>query len=578
VELPPLDNRRLRLLIDVGRSLVARLDLEGVLDLVLDAARELTGARYAAIGILDERKRELERFLTLGVDEATHAAIGDLPRGRGVLGELIRHAEPLRLADVAAHPRSHGFPAGHPPMHTFLGAPIVIRGESWGNVYLAEKAGGEEFGEEDEAALTVLADWAAIAIENARLYEGLARRRDEVERQRDHAQRSVRALAVMTDIARSVGGETDIDRILELIVNRGRALVEARALLILLAEGDGLVVAATAGELEADLHGVHLPIEGTLPGQVLLAGRAERLSGPQSLGAELDDLGVSAEAAMLVPLNFRGASSGVLAALDRTVDGPGFGPEDERLLRSFAASAATAVATAQSVEAERLRHSLEAAEQERKRWARELHDETLQALGGLRMLHSAALRSDAGPGETRAALEEGIGLIDTEIDSLSALIAELRPAALDQIGLAPALRTLAERKSREGGLEIDVLVRMRDGEGERLPQETESTLYRLVQEALNNVAKHAAASRAEAVVERSGDVVEITVSDDGRGFDPAAVNGGFGLIGMRERVGLAGGELTIEAAPGEGTTVTAVIPLRPPAAPAQRSSSPRSST
>jgi GAF domain-containing protein len=274
VELPPLDNRRLRLLIDVGRSLVARLDLEGVLDLVLDAARELTGARYAAIGILDERKRELERFLTLGVDEETHAAIGDLPRGRGVLGELIRHAEPLRLADVAAHPRSHGFPAGHPPMHTFLGAPIVIRGESWGNVYLAEKEGGEEFGEEDEAALTVLADWAAIAIENARLYEGLARRRDEVERQRDHAQRSVRALAVMTDIARSVGGETDIDRILELIVNRGRALVEARALLILLAEGDGLVVAATAGELEADLHGVHLPIEGTLPGQVLLAGRA----------------------------------------------------------------------------------------------------------------------------------------------------------------------------------------------------------------------------------------------------------------------------------------------------------------
>jgi signal transduction histidine kinase len=578
MELPPLDNRRLRLLIDVGRSLVARLDLEGVLDLVLDAARELTGARYAAIGILDERKRELERFLTLGVDEETHAAIGDLPRGRGVLGELIRHAEPLRLPEVSEHPRSAGFPAGHPPMHTFLGVPIVIRGEAWGNLYLAEKAGGEEFDDEDEAAVTVLADWSAIAIENARLYEGLARRRDEVERQRDHAQRSVRALAVMTDIARSVGGETDIDRILELIVNRGRALVEARALLILLAAGDGLVVAATAGELEADLHGVHLPIEGTLPGQVMLAGRAERLSGPRSLGAELDDLGVSAEAAMLVPLTFRGASSGVLAALDRTVDGPGFGPEDERLLRSFAASAATAVATAQSVEAERLRHSLESAEQERKRWARELHDETLQALGGLRMLHSAALRSDTGPGDLRTTVEEGIGLIDTEIDNLSALIAELRPAALDQIGLAPALRTLAERKSREGGLEIDVLVRMRDGDGERLPPETESTLYRLVQEALNNVAKHAAASRAEAVVERSGDVVEVTVSDDGRGFDPEQVDGGFGLIGMRERVGLAGGELTIDAAPGEGTTVTATIPLRPAGTPAQRSSRPRSST
>lgn len=578
MELPPLDNRRLRLLIEVGRSLVARLDLEGVLDLVLDAARDLTGARYAALGILDERKLELERFLTLGVDEETRAAIGDLPRGRGVLGELVRHAEPLRLADVSAHPRSYGFPPGHPPMHTFLGVPILIRGEAWGNLYLTEKEGGEQFGDEDEAAVMVLADWAAIAIENARLYEDLARRRHDVERQRDHAQRSVRALAVMTDIARSVGGETDIDRILELIVNRGRALVDARALLILLAEGDGLVVAATAGELEVDLRGVHLPIDGTLPGQVLRAGRAERLSGAHSLGAELDDLGISAEAAMLVPLTFRGASSGVLAALDRVVDGPGFGPEDERLLRSFAASAATAVATAKSVEAERLRHSLEAAEQERKRWARELHDETLQALGALRMLHSAALRSDAGPEEMRGALEEGIALIDTEIDSLSALIAELRPAALDQIGLAPALRTLAERKSREGGLEIDVLVRMRDGVGERLPHETESTLYRLVQEALNNVAKHAGASRAEAVVERSGDVVEVTVRDDGRGFDPAQANGGFGLTGMRERVVLAGGELEIDTAPGRGTTVTATIPLRPPGTPAQRSSSPRSRT
>jgi signal transduction histidine kinase len=575
MELPPLDNRRLRLLIGVGRSLVARQDLEGVLELVLDAARELSGARYAALGILDERKRELERFLAQGIDEETRAAIGEPPRGRGVLGELIRHAVPLRLADVSDHPRAAGFPPGHPPMRSFLGVPILIRGEAWGNLYLTDREGGGEFGEEDEAALTVLADWAAIAIENARLYEDLTRRRQEVERQRDQAQRSVRALAVMTDIARSVGGETEIDRILELIVNRGRTLVDARALLILLAEGDGLVVAATAGDLDVDLRGVHVPVEGTLPGQVLRAAQAERLEGTHSLGPELDDLGVSAEAAMLVPLAFRGVSSGVLAALDRVVDGPGFGPEDERLLRSFAASAATAVATAKSVEAERLRHSLEAAEQERRRWARELHDETLQALGGLRMLHSAALRAEAG--ELRGTLEEGIALIDAEIDNLSALIAELRPAALDQIGLAPALRTLAERKSREGDLEIDVLVRMRDGGGERLPHETESTLYRIVQEALNNVAKHAAASRAEAVVERSGDAVEVTVRDDGRGFDPARVNGGFGLTGMRERVVLAGGELQIDAAPGRGTTVTATIPL-PPGAAAQRSSSPWSST
>jgi signal transduction histidine kinase len=555
-----VDEARLRQLIEAGRAVVARLDVEGVLEVVLDAARRVTGARYAALGILDESKRELDRFLTLGIDERTRAEIGDLPRGRGVLGELIGRREPLRLSDVSTHPSSSGFPPGHPQMRSFLGTPILIRGEAWGNLYLAEKEGGGDFDEADEEAITVLADWAAIAVENARLYEGLARRLDEVERQRDQAERSAQALSVMTDIARSVGGETDIDRILGLIVDRGRALVQARALLIMLAEGEELVVAATAGDLDRGLRGSRIAVEGTLPGQVLRGGRAERLGraqGDEGLGG----LGVEAEAAILVPLVFRGSSSGVLVALDRVTEGPGFGLEDERLLRSFAASAATAVATAKSVEAERLRHSIEAAEQERKRWARELHDETLQAFGGLRMLHSTALRGDSSDAELREAVREGIELIDVEIDNLSALIAELRPAALDEIGLVPALRTLAERKGREGKLTIDILARVKEGEL-RLPQETESLLYRLVQEALNNVVKHAEASRAEAVLEREDGVVEVTVRDDGRGFDPATANGGFGLTGMRERVELAGGELRIEATPGAGTTVSATIPFR----------------
>lgn len=555
-----IDQTRSGRLIEVGRALVARLDLEGVLELVLDAARELTAARYAALGILDERGRELERFLTLGIDDATRAEIGDLPRGHGVLGELIRHPEPLRLADVGAHPSAHGFPPGHPPMRTFLGVPIRIRGKVWGNLYLTEKAGGAEFDGGDEAAIAVLADWAAIAVENARLYEGLARRRDEVEHQRDQAERSAQALAVMTDIARSVGGETEIERILELIVDRGRTLVQARGLLIMLAEDDELEVAAIAGELEPGLRGRRVPIDGTPCGGVLRRRRAERLGGVAG-EAQLGDLGVSAEAAILVPLTFRGTASGVLVALDRLADGPEFGAEDERLLRSFAASAATAVATARSVEAERLRHSLEAAEQERKRWARELHDETLQALGGLRMMSAAGLRGDADAAELRAVLEAGIELIDTEIDNISALIAELRPAALDEIGLVPALHTLAERKQRESGIAIDVLVRL-DGEG-RLPPEAESVLYRLIQEGLSNAVKHSGATRIEAVLERSGDLVEVTVRDDGKGFDPESADGGFGLVGMRERVELAGGELLIEAAPGRGSTISATIPVDP---------------
>lgn len=541
-----IDSSRQRRLGEIARSLVARLDLEGVLDMTLDAARELSGARYAALGVLSEVGNEPERFLTLGIDDETKAAIGELPRGGGL------------------------------PMHTFLGVPIKIRGEAWGNLYLTEKDGGAGFDEADETAIVALAEWAAVAIENARLYEGLARRRTEFELKHDRARRDAQALAVMTDIARSVGGETDVERILELIVDRGRSLVAARALLIMLADGDRLVTVASAGDFGRELRGTHIPIAGTVPGEVLRAGRAERLDEGHGR-VDLAGLDVSAEAGILVPLTFRGNASGVLLALDRLVEGPGFGVDDERLLRSFAASAATAVATARSVEAERLRHSLEAAEQERKRWARELHDETLQALGGLRMLLSASRRDDADAAEIRAALTAGVELIDDEIDNLSALIAELRPAALDEIGLVPALRTLAERKGREGGLTVDVLAHLGESSS-RLPEETESVVYRLVQEALNNAVKHAGAEHAEALLERASDSLEVTVRDDGGGFDPTTATGGFGLTGMRERVELAGGTIRIDSVPGRGTTVSASIPLPPDRGRAHRPSRPRSST
>ena len=157
----------IRRLLDVGRALTTELDTGLVLDRVLEAAREITGARYAALGILNDEHTELEQFLTSGVDEDTRRAIGDLPRGRGVLGALIEHPQPLRLSDVGQHPSSYGFPAGHPVMRSFLGVPVVIRGQVWGNLYLTEKAEGE-FTEADEEAAVILADWAAIAIGNAR--------------------------------------------------------------------------------------------------------------------------------------------------------------------------------------------------------------------------------------------------------------------------------------------------------------------------------------------------------------------------------------------------------------------------
>ena len=256
---------RIRRLLEVGRALMTDLDLGVVLERVLQAAREITGARYAALGILNEQRSELERFLTAGIDEETRRSIGDLPRGRGVLGVLIENPRPLRLADVGQHPSSYGLPAGHPTMESFLGVPIVIRGEVWGNLYLTEKQ-GDQFTEQDEDAAGILAEWAAIAIDNARAYETSERRRHELEK-------ALRGLEATRDVAVAIGQEIGLEHVLELIVKRGRALVGARSLVIMLREGDELVVQASAGHAR-EMRGARLPIAGSTSGQVLESRQA----------------------------------------------------------------------------------------------------------------------------------------------------------------------------------------------------------------------------------------------------------------------------------------------------------------
>ncbi|HEX6744955.1 MAG TPA: GAF domain-containing sensor histidine kinase [Solirubrobacteraceae bacterium] len=554
-----LDEHRLARLIDAGRGLLSKLDLETVLDRLLQTAADLTGARYVALGVLDAGRRELARFLTRGIDEDTHRAIGDLPRGRGLLGVLIDDPRPLRLDDVGDHPRSYGFPPGHPPMRSFLGVPILIRGEAWGNLYLTEKAGGEPFTPEDEEAVVVLADWAAIAIENAGLYRDVAARREELER-------AVRGLQATAAIARAVGGETELERILELVVKRGRALIEAHDVLIMLREGDELVIAAAAGHAHiADA--VRLPLAGSTAGQVLAEGRPRRIAdAARELLIPPDQLGLDhASTALLVPLVYRGQSLGVLAAFDRLVGDGAFTRDDEQLLEAFAAQAATAVATAKSVEADRRRRSLAATEAERHRWARELHDETLQALGGLKVLLSSAIRLD-DPEAMRAAMRDATKQLSGDIESLRALIAELRPPALDQLGLAPALTSLAKRTGAGNDVEVRADVELLDDR--RLAPELETTVYRVVQESLTNVVKHARASSIDIAVRRVEDAVEVSVADDGIGFDAEAVLGnGFGLAGMRERVELAGGELTVLPGADAGTVIRARLPLAEPSSP-----------
>lgn len=547
-----LDEPRLRELIEVGRRLVVELDPEAVFRQVLGVARELTGARYAAIGVLDEDRHELERFITHGIDEAQRRAIGSLPRGRGVLGLLIERPRPLRLADVGAHPRSYGFPPGHPPMRTFLGVPVMIRGHAWGNLYLTEKESGE-FDEADEQSAMILAEWAAIAVENARLYRSVRSQRDEMER-------AVHRLEATTEIARAVGGETDLERILEIVVKRARALVEARSLLILLRDGERLAAAAVAGERGAELTGARIPIEGSVPGRVLEARAARRIHDlDPSLMARPGSAGPGL-AALLVPLVYRGEALGALVALD-SLGRDGFTDEDEEVLLSFAASAATAVATARSVAEDRTRDRIAAAERERGRWARELHDESLQSLAGLRVLLSTARRS--GPEEARQLLARGIEQVDSAIAEMRRLIADLRPSTLDELGLGAALEALGERSAASGAIEVDLRLDLDFHGGRtahRLDREIEDAVYRLVQEALNNVIQHGGVGRARVEAREADGVLRVLVADEGRGFDPDVRSDGFGLVAMRERVTLAGGALEVRSAPGEGTTIAAELP------------------
>jgi signal transduction histidine kinase len=552
-----LDELRLRRLIDAGRALIAELDVDAVLQQLLDVAREVTGARYAAVGVLDEQREELERFVTAGVDAETHRAIGDLPRGRGILGLLIEDPRPLRLEHIGDHPHSYGFPSGHPQMETFLGVPVTLRDEVWGNLYLTEKEGGAPFTEADEESAVILADWAAIAIDNARLYAS-------VEQRRDHLERAVRGLDTTVAIAQAHGGETDLGRILELIVKRARALVGARSMVIMLAEETELVVAAAAGELSGGVHGQRLPIEGTVTGRVLRSQRAERVADARAtLSSSLGALDYEADSALLVPLSFRGRAVGVLAAYDRVGDEGDFDRDHERLLGAFAASAATAVATGKRVEEDRLRQSIQASEQERRRWARELHDETLQSLAALRVGLSTAMRGSED--DLRSAVETAVASVTEEIANLRSLIVELRPAALDEYGPGAAIESLAERIAAREGIPVEATIDMafeRGDEAARHTPELESTVYRLVQEALTNAVRHAGATRIRIDVGEHGGCVDVAVADDGRGFDPAAADsGGFGLTGMRERVELAGGELDIDSGP-QGTIVRARLPVR----------------
>jgi two-component system, NarL family, sensor histidine kinase DevS len=540
---------RLRALFESSIALTSELSLDALLQKLVETAASLTGARYAALGVIDESGNALERFVTTGIGPEAQEAIGELPHGRGILGVLIREARPLRLHDLTTDPRSVGFPPNHPPMKSFLGVPIVLRGVAFGNLYLTEKQSGDDFDEHDEELVSLLASQAAVAVENARLYES--------------ATRWSRQLESLHEIIRSLVEETDLERLLTLVCVRLRELIDARLALIALPEPGGeLRIAAVDGD-PATTDGIlgHMLLRGrSKSGRVLERGRSARVDSviddPEVDQDEARRLGI--QTGLYVPLIVRGRPIGIVAVHDKLGTDARFSDEDLRLAEIFAARAAVAVDLSERVARDTVRRVIAAQELERRRLARELHDETGQALTsillGLKAIRAA--ENDEAAEQAEADLRE---LVVQALQDVRSLAVELRPSALDDFGLVPALERLAGTFAERTGIRAAVAATL--GET-RLPPETETVVYRLVQEALTNVVKHAAATEVGILLTMRDGGVSAVVEDDGEGFAEADVRSdALGLLGMRERLALLGGTLAIESTPGQGTAVIAYLPL-----------------
>jgi signal transduction histidine kinase len=534
---------RLRRLVETGIALSSELSLETLLRGLIETAVELTGARYGALGVVDRLGTGLEQFITVGVDAETQATIGDLPHGRGILGVLIRDRRPLQLDDLGLDPRSVGFPPGHPPMKSFLGVPIVLRGTAFGNLYLTEKAEGEPFNDADEEIVLLLAAQAAVAIENARLYES--------------SRQWSRQLESLNEVSEALATEAELSHLFDLAASRLRELLDARVVLIEVptADGTGITIEAASGESAPELLGLRLEQSHSKAGRTLARLRPERID------SLIDDPEINqtpprlvgASAALYVPLVIRERAVGVIVAYDKRGPDPRFSDADMRLTQAFANRAALAVDLSERVGREAVRGLLEGQEIERTRLARELHDETGQALASI-LLGLKSIEKQIGE-EPLALVRE---LVGSALDDVRRLTVELRPPALDDFGLGPALERLTEMVSQRSGLDVQLNVA---APPEALPPEHETALYRIIQEALTNIVKHAEARSVSIIVTGTEGVVRAVIEDDGTGFDPARVRkGALGLTGMRERVGLLSGRFQVESAPGSGTTLVIELP------------------
>jgi two-component system, NarL family, sensor histidine kinase DevS len=527
-------------LLEAGLALASELSLPIVLQRIVDLAAEVTDARYGALGVIADE--ELVEFITTGMSAKQRRDIGPLPRGRGVLGLLIKEPRPVRISNIGDHPHSVGFPLNHPPMHSFLGAPVQAMGRVFGNIYLAEKRGAHEFSDEDQESLIVLATQAGVAIANASLYEETRLRE--------------RWLNALRDITNDILGGADVASILVDIAERARELARADAATIAIAGStpDQLVVTAAVGARASELQGQPVPAAGSISGEVMRTGRPlvlEDVSSDPRAHQRIVQLGRHGPA-LYVPLRVRGRATGTLMVANLK-GGRRFDKQTLQLVETFADQASVAIEYGRAQTDLRRLGLME----ERERIAMELHDGIIQSVFAVGMgLQGTALL--AGSPETAARIESAVDELDVVIRDLRNYIFGLRPGILADRHLDGALRELANEIQKRGSTQVDVEV---DAELAATVSSRSLELVQLTREALSNVARHAQATHSIVRLAREGSTAVLMIEDDGVGFDVRADEAGNGLRNMRERAAAMGGTLRVTSRPGKGTKLRLTFPV-----------------
>ncbi|WP_439386774.1 sensor histidine kinase [Amycolatopsis lexingtonensis] len=530
-------------LLDAVLAVASGLELDTTLRRIVQAAIELGEAKYGALGVLAE-DGSLSEFVYVGIDDETRRLIGDLPTGHGVLGVVIDEAKPLRMEEISAHPASVGFPAHHPPMHSFLGVPVRVRDEVFGRLYLTEKKNGEPFTDDDEVVVQALAAAAGIAIENAHLYEQ-ARVRQQW-------------LAATSEVTTELLGGTDPAEALNTIASRALELTGSDVTMLALPgswrfdvdedrgdDADDLTVTVCAGARAAELSGTHIDLDASVPGAVY------RDRTPRSV-AEIALREHRLGPALVVPLRAGDRTTGVLIAARERGAAP-FGPAQLPVVASFADQAALALQLAAQ---QRTARELDVLG-DRDRIARDLHDHVIQRLFAVGLSMQSTQRRTKSP-----ELQKRLG---DSIEQLHEIVLEIRTAIFDlHGGVAGETGVRLRHRLHDAIAELtdDAPVHptvSMAGPVDALPTQLAEHVEAVVREAVSNAVRHADASSVSVSVAVKDDLVRVVVVDDGKGLPEGVTPSGLG--NLRDRAEASGGSCTLGSGPEGGVRVEWTAPV-----------------